>query len=131
MLGGGGGGRGKGSIAYRDCVVCSLSFLVPPHTDNPLPATLISAFPVHSPSISFIVKILFRTRFGAQLLWWHHLMIVPLEQSVLTSKNRTEPGQNRTHLGKCTHQYDETQGNNDTRALSTKFVFFGCKKIDI
>ena len=34
-------------------------------------------------------------------------------------------------LGKCTHQCDETQGNNRTQsqALSTKVVFFGCKKI--
>ena len=31
---------------------------------------------------------------------------------------------------KCTHQYDEKQGNNNTRALSTKIVFFTCKKID-
>ena len=26
---------------------------------------------------------------------------------------------NRTDLAKCTHQYDEKQGNNNTRALST------------
>ena len=38
--------------------------------------------------------------------------------------------QNRTHLGKCTHQYDEKQGNNNTQALLTNIVFFGCKKID-
>ena len=38
--------------------------------------------------------------------------------------------QNRTDLGKCTHQYDETQGNNDTWALSTKTLFFRYKKID-
>ena len=30
---------------------------------------------------------------------------------------------------KCTHQCDETQGNNSTQALSTKIVFFACKKI--
>ena len=34
----------------------------------------------------------------------------------------------RTDLGKCTRQYDETQGNKNTQALSTKTVFFGCKK---
>ena len=38
--------------------------------------------------------------------------------------------QNRTGLGKCTHQCDETQGSNSTQALSTKSVFFGCKKRD-
>ena len=37
---------------------------------------------------------------------------------------------NRTDLGKCTHQCHETRGNNSTRALSTKIVFFMCKKID-
>ena len=37
---------------------------------------------------------------------------------------------NRTDLGKRTHQYEEKQGDNDTRALSTEIVFFGCKKID-
>ena len=37
---------------------------------------------------------------------------------------------NRTDLGKCAHQYDKKQANNSTRALSTKIVFFGCKKID-
>ena len=36
----------------------------------------------------------------------------------------------RTDLGKRTHQCDEAQGNNSTRALSTKTVFFWCKKID-
>ena len=36
----------------------------------------------------------------------------------------------RTDLGKRTHQCDETQGNNSTQALSTKIVYFGCKKID-
>ena len=25
---------------------------------------------------------------------------------------------------------DETQGSNSTQALSTNFVFFGCKKVD-
>ena len=35
-----------------------------------------------------------------------------------------------TNLGMCTHQCDETQGNSSARALSTKIVFFGCKKID-
>ena len=43
-------------------------------------------------------------------------------------------GRFRTDLGKCTHQCYEKQGNNNTRALSTKkffeIVFFGCKKID-
>ena len=29
-----------------------------------------------------------------------------------------------------THQCDETQGNNSAQALSTKMVFFGCKKRD-
>ena len=38
--------------------------------------------------------------------------------------------QHRTDREKCTHQYDETQGNNNTQALSIKFVFFGCKTID-
>ena len=32
--------------------------------------------------------------------------------------------QNRRDLGKCTHQCDETQGNNSVQALSTKNVFF-------
>ena len=27
-------------------------------------------------------------------------------------------------------EYDRKQGNNNTRALSTKIVFFGCRKID-
>ena len=31
---------------------------------------------------------------------------------------------------KYTHQCDETQGNNSAQALSTKIVFFGCKKIE-
>ena len=30
---------------------------------------------------------------------------------------------NRTDLAKCTHQYDEKQGNNNTRALSTNCLF--------
>ena len=38
--------------------------------------------------------------------------------------------QSRTHLGQGTHQCDETQRNNNTQALSTKIVFFKCKKID-
>ena len=37
--------------------------------------------------------------------------------------------QNRTDLGKCTHQCDETQENDSTRTLSTEIVFFGCKTI--
>ena len=37
---------------------------------------------------------------------------------------------NRTGLGKCTHQCDETQGNNSAQVLSTKVIFFGCKKTD-
>ena len=37
--------------------------------------------------------------------------------------------QNTTDVGKCTHQYDEKQGNN-TWTLSTKVVFFRRKKID-
>ena len=38
----------------------------------------------------------------------------------------------RTDIGKCTHQCDETQGNNSTRyeRFRTKIVFFGYKKID-
>ena len=36
----------------------------------------------------------------------------------------------RTDVEKCTHQCDETQGINSTRALSAKIVFFGFKKID-
>ena len=36
----------------------------------------------------------------------------------------------RTDLGKCTHQWDETQENNSTQALLTKIVFFGCEKGD-
>ena len=40
-------------------------------------------------------------------------------------KNGT-PFSDRTDLRKC----DETQGNNNTRALSTKIVFFGSKKIE-
>ena len=36
----------------------------------------------------------------------------------------------RTGLGKCIHQWDETPGYNSTQALSTKMVFFGCKKRD-
>ena len=36
----------------------------------------------------------------------------------------------RTDLEKFTHQCDETQGNSSTQALSTKVVFFGCKKKD-
>ena len=39
-------------------------------------------------------------------------------------------GKCRTGVGKRTHQCDETQGNNGTQALSTKIVFFGCKKRD-
>ena len=35
---------------------------------------------------------------------------------------------NKENVGKCTHQRDETQENNSTQALSTKIVFFGCKK---
>ena len=40
--------------------------------------------------------------------------------------------QNRSTLGKRTHQTDTTnkQGNNNTLALLTKIVFVGCKKID-
>ena len=38
--------------------------------------------------------------------------------------------QNRRDLWKCTHQCDETQGNNSAQAISTKMVFFGCRKID-
>ena len=38
---------------------------------------------------------------------------------------------NKTDLGKCTHQCDETQGiNNSAQALSMKRFFFRCKKID-
>ena len=37
---------------------------------------------------------------------------------------------NKTDLGKYTHQCDKTQGNNSTQVLSTKIVFFGCKKRD-
>ena len=37
---------------------------------------------------------------------------------------------NRTDVRKCTHQCDETQENNSTRALSTKIVFFECQKRD-
>ena len=37
---------------------------------------------------------------------------------------------NRTDLGKCTHQCDETQRNNSIQALSTKIVLSGCKKWD-
>ena len=33
-------------------------------------------------------------------------------------------------LGKCTHQCDETQGNNSAQELSTKIVFVGRKKRD-
>ena len=40
------------------------------------------------------------------------------------------PFNDRTDLRKWTHQCDETQGNNNTRALSTKIVFFGSKKIE-
>ena len=29
----------------------------------------------------------------------------------------------RTDLGKCTHLYDETQGNKETQALSIEFFF--------
>ena len=36
---------------------------------------------------------------------------------------------NRTDLGKCTHQDDEKQGNNNTHMLLTKDLFFRCKKI--
>ena len=39
--------------------------------------------------------------------------------------------ENTTDAGKCTHQYDETQGNTSTQALSTKIVFFECKKRDM
>ena len=28
------------------------------------------------------------------------------------------------------HRCDETEGNSNTRALSTKRVFFGCKKVE-
>ena len=38
--------------------------------------------------------------------------------------------QSRTDLDQCTHQCDGTQRNNNTQALSTKIVFFKCKKID-
>ena len=37
-------------------------------------------------------------------------------------------GQNRTDLGKCTHQCDEVQAYNSTQAFSTKTVFFGYKE---
>ena len=36
----------------------------------------------------------------------------------------------RTDLGKCTHQCNEAQENYSTQTLSTKMIFFGCKKID-
>ena len=35
---------------------------------------------------------------------------------------------NGRDLWKCTHQCDETQGNNSAQAISTKTVFFGCFK---
>ena len=47
-----------------------------------------------------------------------------------TGRALTQWVQNRTDLGKRTHQCDEKQGNNSTQALSTKMVFFGCKKRD-
>ena len=38
---------------------------------------------------------------------------------------------NKTDLGKCTHQCNETHGiNNSAQALLRKIVFFRCKKID-
>ena len=47
-----------------------------------------------------------------------------------TVRALTQRVENRTDLGKCTHQCDGKQGNNSTQALSTKIVFFGCKKRD-
>ena len=50
---------------------------------------------------------------------------------VTASRNKSSERMEQI-LGKCTHQCDETQGNNSARALSTKTVMsFGCKKIDI
>ena len=36
---------------------------------------------------------------------------------------------NRTDLGKCSHEDEEKQGDNNTQVLSAKFAFFRCKKI--
>ena len=39
------------------------------------------------------------------------------------SSSQEWPRRDRTDLGKCTHQSDETQRNNSTQALSTNLVF--------
>ena len=46
------------------------------------------------------------------------------------SANLVNQEDSRTDPGKCTHQCDETQGHKSTQVLSTKIVFFGCKKRD-
>ena len=58
-----------------------------------------------------------------------------MKENILFLRNeRTTTGEadktGRTELGKCIHLYDETEGNKETQALSTKIVFVRCKKID-
>ena len=65
-----------------------------------------------------------------------YLFIKKIKKTPAYWKNKTQNTpiiwcwtQDRTDLVNGTHQRDETQGNNSTQALSTKVVFFRCKKI--
>ena len=49
-----------------------------------------------------------------------HVCVVFLTGEKERKEKKRKKGK-RTDLGKCTHQYDEKQGNSNTRALSTKF----------
>ena len=53
---------------------------------------------------------------------------------VVSLERRSCDTNNRTDVGKCSHQWGKRKkkikGSNSTRAISTKIVSFGCKKID-
>ena len=46
----------------------------------------------------------------------------------LTTAGEDDKKTKKLNLGKCTHQCDETQGNNSTRALSTKLSSSGARR---